>query len=226
MAPTKEVMKKAFLKAAKLSLNDLKVALLEVAANNMEEKWPKMEKYGDDDDTIEVLLNLVDGDGDKKLTYDEFVEILESEDNDLVINAIKKADKDGSGYLNNSELRELLLKIDPKCKESKDLDEKINMIIKMTTIGDEKKAKVEEVIKLLTTKKDDSKQMIGAMFRMYDEDGDGFISKKELAKFMKIDDYDNADFAVKMMVEMMMMMIDQDEDGKLNYEEFCKIEIK
>merc|ERR1711909_106943 len=156
----------------------------------------------------------------KKLSYDEFVEILESEDNDLVINAIKKADKDGSGYLNNSELRELLLKIDPKCKESKDLDEKINMIIKMTTIGDEKKAKVEEVIKLLTTKKDDSKQMIGAMFRMYDEDGDGFISKKELAKFMKIDDYDNADFAV------MMMMIDQDEDGKLNYEEFCKIEIK
>merc|ERR1712098_942621 len=211
-------MKKAFLKAAKLSLNDLKVALIEVDANDMERKMPQTEKY-DDNDILEVLINLVDGDGDKKITYDEFVRILESEENDLVIDAIKKADKDGSGYLTNAELRELLRKIDPKCKESKDINEKIDMIIKMTRIGDEKKAKVDEVIKLLTTKKDDPKQMIGAMFRVYDEDGDGFISKKELAKFMQIDDYENADFPT-------VMMVDQDKDGKLNYEEFCKIEIK
>jgi len=225
MSPTKEVMKKAFLKAAKLSLNDLKVALIEVDANDMERKMPQTEKY-DDNDILEVLINLVDGDGDKKITYDEFVRILESEENDLVIDAIKKADKDGSGYLTNAELRELLQKIDPKCKESKDINDKIDMIIKMTRIGDEKKAKVDEVIKLLTTKKDDPKQMIGAMFRVYDEDGDGFISKKELAKFMQIDDYENADFPTVMMVEMIMMMVDQDKDGKLNYEEFCKIEIK
>ena len=64
---------------------------------------------------------------------------------------------------------------------------------------------------------------------MYDVDGNGYISKKELARFMQIsDDYDDdkADFGTKMMVEMIMMMVDQDEDGKLNYEEFCKIEIK
>ena len=123
----------------------------------------------------------------------------------------------------------LMIKIDPSCKKSKDIDEKIDIVIKMTAIGGDNKVKIEEVIKLFTGKKEDPRQMMGAMFRMYDVDGNGYISKKELARFMQIsDDYDDdkADFGTKMMVEMIMMMVDQDEDGKLNYEEFCKIEIK
>merc|ERR1712179_833051 len=89
MAPTKEAMKKAFLKAAKLSLNDLKVAMVEVAGDVMESRMPQTVNV--DDDNLEVLLNLVDGDGDKKLTYEEFVKILESKEDDLVINAIRNA---------------------------------------------------------------------------------------------------------------------------------------
>lgn len=225
MPPSKKAMKKAFINAAKLSMNDLKTAMLEVAENEEERK----ELEDSDDNTMEVLLNLVDGDGDKKLTYDEFVKLLESEENDLVINAIKAADKDGSGFLDASELKELMIKIDPSSKKSKDIDEKIDIVIKMTAIGGNNKVRIEEVIKLFTGKKEDPKQMMGAMFRMYDVDGNGYISKKELAKFMHIsDDYDDdkADFGTKMMVEMIMMMVDQDEDGKLNYAEFCKIEIK
>ena len=225
MAPTKEAMKKAFLKAAKLSLNDLKVAMVEVAGDDMESRMPQTVDV--DDDNLEVLLNLVDGDGDKNLTYDEFVKILESKEDDLVINAIRNADTDGSGYLTHSELKELMLKVDPKCKEAKDIDEKIDLIIKMTAVDGEKKVKVEDAINLWT--KEDPKQMMGAMFRIYDEDGDGFISKKELAKFMiQLGDYadEKADFGNMMMVEMIMMMVDEDKDGKLNYEQFCKIEIK
>ena len=225
MAPTKEAMKKAFLKAAKLSLNDLKVAMVEVAGDDMESRMPQTVDV--DDDNLEVLLNLVDGDGDKKLTYEEFVKILESKEDDLVINAIRNADTDGSGYLTHSELKELMLKVDPKCKEAKDIDEKIDLIIKMTAVDGEKKVKVEDAINLWT--KEDPKQMMGAMFRIYDEDGDGFISKKELAKFMiQLGDYadEKADFGNMMMVEMIMMMVDEDKDGKLNYEQFCKIEIK
>ena len=41
-------------------------------------------------------------------------------------------------------------------------------------------------------------------------------------------DYDDekGGFDNMMMVEMIMMMVDEDKDGKLNYEQFCKIEIK
>ena len=92
--------------------------------------------------------------------------LLESEENDLVINAIKAADKDGSGFLDASELKELMIKIDPSCKKSKDIDEKIDIVIKMTAIGGDNKVKIEEVIKLFTGKKEDPKQMMGAMFRM------------------------------------------------------------
>eukprot|EP00091_Calanus_sinicus_P020507 TRINITY_DN5637_c0_g1_i4.p1 TRINITY_DN5637_c0_g1~~TRINITY_DN5637_c0_g1_i4.p1 ORF type:complete len:113 (-),score=49.01 TRINITY_DN5637_c0_g1_i4:69-407(-) len=112
------------------------------------------------------------------------------------------------------------------------MDSKVEMLIKMTSVGGDNKLKIEEVIKMFTgdkEKKKGTRETMGDMFRMYDVDGDGFISKKELAKFMKIsDNYDdeNADFGTKLAVEMIMMMIDQDEDGKLNYEEFCKIERK
>ena len=34
--------------------------------------------------------------------------------------------------------------------------------------------------------KKDPKQIMGDMFRMYDVHGDGFISKKELAKMMRM----------------------------------------
>lgn len=174
---------------------------------------------------------MIDEDCDKKLTYDEFVKLVESEEDELVINAIKAADKDGSGFLTASELKELLLKTDPTTKDTDDMDSKVAMLIKMTSVGGDNKLKIEEVIKMFTGDKETKKpkQTMGDMFRMYDVDGDGFISKKELAKFMKIsEDYDdeNADFGTKLMVEMIMMMVDQDEDGKLNYEEFCKIEQK
>merc|ERR1719500_938098 len=167
MAPTKEAMKKAFLKAAKLSLNDLKVAMVEVAGDDMESRMPGTVDV--DDDNLEVLLNLVDGDGDKKLTYEEFVKILESKEDDLVINAIRNADTDGSGYLTHSELKELMLKDDPKCKEAKDTDEKIDLIIKMTAVGGEKKVKVEDAINLWT--KEDPKHMMRLLFLFFDEDG-------------------------------------------------------
>ena len=41
-------MKKAFLKAAKLSLNDLKVAMVEVAGDDMESRMPGTVDVNDD----------------------------------------------------------------------------------------------------------------------------------------------------------------------------------
>ena len=62
--------------------------------------------------------------------------------------------------------------------------------------------------------------MMKTMFRMYDCDGDGFISKKELANFWNSDD-DDAE--TNQMIQMMMELADEDEDGKLSYDEFCKM---
>merc|ERR1712071_492384 len=130
-----------------------------------------------------------------------------------MINLIKAADKDGSGFLNVAELKELLLKMSPEDKV--DVDKNVDMFIRMASTDDgDKKIKIEEAIKLFTSKEEeDPKEMMKTTFRMYDCDGDGFISKIELANFWNSDDDDDAE--TNQMIQMMMELADEDEDGKL-----------
>merc|ERR1712106_156447 len=65
-------------------------------------------------------------------------------------------------------------------------------------------------------KNDDPAEKYRMMFRMMDFNKDGFLSKKEFAKFMNMDDGIS-----KAIVSMMLDDADKDGDGKLNYEELC-----
>merc|ERR1711892_1620637 len=186
MAPTKAAVKTAFSKAdkdgnGKLSLNEFKVAMVELAEDDDDKA------VAENNDAIEMLMSMVDGDGDKMVTCDELLKLLElgTDDDDgkqIVINMIQAADTDGNGYLTASELRELLMTMNPADKA--DIDKNIDMFMRMASTDGEKRIKIEEAIKLLTEEEDDDppgdiKQMINMMMVMADEDGDGKVSYEE-----------------------------------------------
>merc|ERR1711892_491140 len=222
MAPTKAAVKNAFTKAdkdgnGKLSLNEFKVAMVELAEDDDDKA------VAENNDAIEMLMSMVDGDGDKMLTCEELLKLLElgTDEDDgkqIVISMIKAADTDGNGYLTASELKELLLTMNPADKA--DIDKNIDMFMRMASTDGENRIKIEEAIKLLTEEEDDDPQAkMKTMFRMCDGDGDGSISKKELAKFMNMnmcadDDDDDSPGDIKQMINMMMVMADEDGDGK------------
>ena len=76
------------------------------------------------------------------------------DEKECMINMIKTADKDGSGFLNVAELKELLLKMCPEDKV--DVDKNVDMFIRMASTDDgDKKIKIEEAIKLFTSKEEE-----------------------------------------------------------------------
>ena len=126
--------------------------------------------------------------------------------------------------LTAEELKEMLLSIDPEEGWSPN-EECIELLMKMCSSDGGKKLKVEEAINTFTAiEKGDDKEMMKTTFRMCDCDEDGFISKKELARFAKmLSPSEMEDSEMNQMINMIVEMKDEDEDGKLNYAEFCNI---
>merc|ERR1711892_769438 len=231
--PTKEDIEKAFAKCdkdgnGKLTINEFKAALLEF----IPEEERDMVK---DDAMMEMLLDMVDGDGDKMVSLNELLVFISKDEKtdavdekEMFKRMIKAADKDGNGFLSAAEMKELLLKMNPgDAAFAADVDKNVHMFMMMASTDGDKKLKIEEAIKLFTDEEEeDPKEKTKTMFRMCDCDGDGYISKKEIVQFMKtmgFVDEDDTPAEVKMIINMTMSMADQDKDGKLNYEEFCKL---
>ena len=229
MPPTKEEVSKAFAKAdkdenGKLTIKEFADVMLELAEDDEDRKAAENES------SVEMIMGMVDQDGDKMVSLQELLRLLEIGNNadedgkELAINMIKAADKDGNGYLTAGELKELLMKMDPEDEE--DMDETVAMFIKMGSANGDKKLKVEEAIKLFTSaEEEDPKERFKTMFRMCDSDGNGVVSKKELSTFMSSmgGDDDDDKSTSRMIIGMMMSMHDEDEDGVLSFEEFCKM---
>lgn len=229
MPPSKEEVSKAFAKAdkdenGKLTIKEFADVMLELAEDDDDRKAAENES------SVEMIMGMVDQDGDKMVSLQELLRLLEignSADEDgkeLAINMIKAADKDDNGYLTAGELKELLMKMDPEDEE--DMDETVAMFIKMGSANGDKKLKVEEAIKLFTSvEEEDPKERFKTMFRMCDSDGNGVISKKELSTFMSSmgGDDDDDKSTSRMIIGMMMSLHDEDEDGVLSFDEFCKM---
>ena len=229
MPPTKEEVSKAFAKAdkdenGKLTIKEFADIMLELAEDDEDRKAAENES------SVEMIMGMVDEDGDKMVSLQELLRLLEIGNNadedgkELAINMIKAADKDDNGYLTAGELKELLMKMDPEDEE--DMDETVAMFIKMGSANGDKKLKVEEAIKLFTSaEEEDPKERFKTMFRMCDSDGNGVVSKKELSTFMSSmgGDDDDDKSTSRMIIGMMMSMHDEDEDGVLSFEEFCKM---
>ena len=123
----------------------------------------------------------------------------------------KEADKDKSGKLNLRELEKLVLAMPGMKKEFAE------MILKHADHDRDMMINYEELINMFSY--DDPEDKVKAMYRMYDTDRDGSISKRELAKLMSMGESQIGSG----MMSLVWSMADEDGDGRLDYDEFCKL---
>eukprot|EP00092_Neocalanus_flemingeri_P066333 GFUD01080792.1.p1 GENE.GFUD01080792.1~~GFUD01080792.1.p1 ORF type:complete len:178 (+),score=77.05 GFUD01080792.1:40-534(+) len=149
--------------------------------------------------------------------------------------AFKKADEEGTGKLNFSQLKTLMLAMATEehmvaMATEGDVDQITDLIMKMADINGDKMVDYEELVKFIYDEETDPKEKMKEAFRLCDTDRDGFICKKELAEFLKLAG-DETEFLKhagdetgdesKLKIVVMMALFDQDGDGKLSYQEFC-----
>jgi len=233
---TKEVVEKAFTNAdgkgtGKLEMDQLKVALGEIMETGNDVAFITNKEMLNDEKALKMFVSCADKSGDKLINLDELLYILDLgeekvDQKEVFTLMIKAADLDGNGFISAEELKNFALTL--KLEEEDEVDGIVNMFMSMGDTDGDRKLSIEEVTKLFTEgpKKDDPKEEMKRMFRMYDTNGDGFISKKEilgLFKTMGFVDEDDTPGEVKMIINMMMSKYDEDKDGKMNYDEFCKM---
>ena len=135
--------------------------------------------------------------------------------------AFKKADEAGTGKLNYSQLKSLMIvlknKKNPEEQGPTSVDQMTDLIMEMADFNGDKMIDYEELVKFVYDVETDPKEQMREAFRLCDTDRNGFICKKELAEFLKL-----AGTEMLVLFEgTMMELFDQDGDGKLSYQEFC-----
>ena len=138
--------------------------------------------------------------------------------------AFKKADEEGTGTLNFSQLKCLMLAMaSEEQREEGGVDQIADLIMKMADINGDKMVDYEELVKFIYDEETDPKEKLREAFRLCDTDRDGFICKKELAQFLKLAGGENEEETgeeSKQKIAVMMALFDQDGDGNLSYQEF------
>eukprot|EP00092_Neocalanus_flemingeri_P058426 GFUD01069619.1.p1 GENE.GFUD01069619.1~~GFUD01069619.1.p1 ORF type:complete len:239 (-),score=81.89 GFUD01069619.1:97-813(-) len=228
--PTKEAVEQAFAKAdkdenGKLTLSEFKACFEEVYSGKYGEG------LGDNDAIINMMMSGFDADGDNMVSLDELLKVIGDKkiDEKLMFKTmIKGVDKDGNGFISAAELKPIL---DAMMDDDDSDDEDgppIEFFMNMGDTNGDQKLSIQELLNIFTgeVEEKDPKEEMKSMFRLYDTDADGMISKKEILGFMKMMgmvDEDDSRADMRMIVNMFMAGSDEDGDGKLNYEEFCNL---
>merc|ERR1719348_510815 len=181
-----------------------------------------------DKDKMEIIISVLDSDGDNMISLEEFFMMLDCEkegnEKQMFMNMIRSADKNKDGFISAKEMKELSKKMGGGMFET---EKDFQMLLMMADLDGDRKISIEEMASFFIDgpKEKDPKEEAKGMFRMCDVDGDGYITKKEIVKFFKIMDLvsDDDDPQLKMMINMIMAEADKDKDGKLNFEEFCAV---
>merc|ERR1711936_442396 len=204
--PTKKQVRKAFYKAdkdgnGKLTAKEFKAAVLALCQNDKERKLFEKDL---DKNTLDMMVSCLDANGDSMVSLEELFIILdcdtEGNEKQVLVNMIRSADKDNKDF---------------------------QILIMMADLDGDRKLSIDEVARFFTDgpKKKDPKEEMRNMFRMCDVDGNGYITKKEIVKFMKLMDIvtDENDPMMARYINQMMANADKDKNGKLNYREFCRV---
>ena len=140
--------------------------------------------------------------------------------NDQLVAEYKAAfdiiDKDTDGLINAGELNEIFKRLDQRYNQI-EIEEMINEI----DIDGNKAIDFKEFLSLMTKKiKDyDIEDELLETFKVFDKDGNGYITLDELKNIISKLDDNISDLEVNEMLKE----ADDDNDGKISFEEFVKI---
>ena len=140
--------------------------------------------------------------------------------NDQMVAEYKAAfdivDKDSDGLINASELDDIFKRLEQKYNQI-EIEEMINEI----DIDSNKAIDFKEFLALMTKKIKDYEieDELLETFKVFDKDGNGYISLDELKDIITRLDENISDLEV----QEMLKEADDDNDGKLSFEEFVKV---
>ena len=138
--------------------------------------------------------------------------------------AFVKADTSGSGKLNFQQIQEVLSIFAPEDenKGTPEFELMTDFIFSMADLNHDNMLNWEELSLYFFEFHDmDKKETARVMFKIADTNVDGFVTKKELKKFLEliaVADVDETPDDGK--INEMIATYDKDADGKLNFEEF------
>ena len=138
--------------------------------------------------------------------------------------AFKNADEEGTGKLTFSQIKNLLMLplVTEEQKEGVDFDQLADVLCKMADVNGDKMIDYEELVKFIYDV-EDPKEKNRVAFHLCDTNGDGLVCKNELGGFLKLAGVAETGKELDKTVGTMITLFDWDDDGKLNYEEFCDL---
>ncbi|KAK3093733.1 hypothetical protein FSP39_019382 [Pinctada imbricata] len=150
-------------------------------------------------------LNSEGDDSDGKIDFEEFLNIAaqkmrrEDDREDELVNAFKMLDKNGEGYIMGKELRNIMTTIGEKLSE-----EEVEEMIKEAEMGEDGRISYEE---------------FKEAFSLFDKDGDGNVTTKELGTVMRSLGQNPTEAELQDMINEM----DTDGNGTVDFPEFLTL---
>ncbi|GFT47868.1 calcium-binding protein E63-1 [Trichonephila clavipes] len=134
--------------------------------------------------------------------------------------AFSMLDKNQDGRVNLSEMKHMLTSLGIRIEDCV-----VEALIKQASERDDGLVSEEEFLSWMASQEeiggqeDDLMEDLLAAFRVFDKDGNGYITKDELKMAMDLID----ESVTEAQLDDMLKATDIDHDGRINYEEFVKI---
>lgn len=156
----------------------------------------------------------------KKIALTLIAKQLEDDDIEELKNTFQLLDTNQDGMLSLQEVEEGMKT--HKVDVSADFKE---VLLQLDTDGSGNIDYTEFIAATMTTRQYLKKEVMWAAFRTFDKDGDGTITKAELAAMLTggMESKDNDQAQVFKSVETIIKEVDLDGDGLISYDEFCKM---
>lgn len=130
--------------------------------------------------------------------------------------AFRRLDEDGSGQISRAEFMQV-----PSIA-SNPLVQRVMAVLDKDNDNEISFAEFVQALSVFSSENEGDKLKMA--FKIYDIDGDGFITNGELFTVLKMMVGDNlGDAQLQQVVDKTMIFADRDKDGKVSYDEFCEV---
>ncbi|XP_062503825.1 uncharacterized protein LOC134180645 [Corticium candelabrum] len=184
---------------------------------------------------LQDMINEVDADGNGTIDFPEFLTMMarkmkEADSEEEIREAFRVFDKDGNGFISAAELRHVMTNLGEKLT-----DEEVDEMIREADIDGDGQVNYDEFVKMMTANCRDleimttynllpkraglSKKDIEEAFKLFDKDGNGSISRKELGAVMKSLGLKPTEDEMKAMIES----ADTNANESLDLDEFLQL---